>query len=62
MRGFQEISVSGSNEMAELVLNDSDTKWGQKCPMIARSWRNVWSSAIPFSKFPPEIRRATFVA
>jgi putative transposase len=57
---LKPIYTAPTAEMAELALNDFDTKWGQKYPMIARSWRNVWSNVIPFFKFPPEIRRVIY--
>jgi transposase-like protein len=38
---------------AERELAEFDKKWGEKYPMIARSWRTVWANVIPFFKFPP---------
>jgi len=54
---LKPIYTAPTAEAAELALNEFDGKWGQKYPMIARSWRNVWSNVIPFFKFPSEIRK-----
>lgn len=57
---LKPIYTAPTTEAAELALNDFDGKWGQKYPMIARSWRSVWANVIPFFKFPPEIRRVIY--
>jgi putative transposase len=57
---LKPIYTAPTAEAAELALNEFDGKWCQRYPMIARSWRNVWSNVIPFFKFPPEIRRVIY--
>lgn len=57
---LQPIYTAPTAEAAEIALDDFDKKWGQKYPMIARSWRNVWANVVPFFKFPPEIRRVIY--
>jgi putative transposase len=57
---LKPIYMASTAEAAEIALNTFDEKWGQKYPMIARSWRNVWGNVVPFFKFPPEIRRVIY--
>jgi transposase-like protein len=30
--------------------------------MISKSWRSRWTEAVPYFKFPPEIRKAVYTA
>jgi hypothetical protein len=32
--------------------------WGERCQMIADSWRDRWEHIIPFLALPAELRRA----
>jgi putative transposase len=34
--------------------------WGERYPMIARSWRESWEQVIPFLAFPPDVRRIIY--
>ena len=34
--------------------------WGQRFPMIVKSWRSAWTHVIPFFAFPPEVRRVIY--
>lgn len=46
--------------LAEQGLDQFETKWNVKYPMVGRSWRANWSRVIPFFAFSPEIRRAIY--
>lgn len=46
--------------LAEQGLDQFETKWNVKYPMVGRSWRTNWSRVIPFFAFSPEIRRAIY--
>jgi putative transposase len=35
-------------------------KWGERYPLIAKSWRANWSRLIPMFSYPEEIRRAIY--
>ena len=45
---------------AEKALADLEAKWGQKYPSIAPSWRRAWQELIPFSAFPPAVRKIIY--
>jgi putative transposase len=57
---LKPVYTAPTAEAAEMALNAFDDKWGQKYPMIAKSWRSVWANVVPFFKFPPEIRRVIY--
>ena len=37
-------------------LEDFDTKWSQKYPKIALSWRTNWANLATYFKYPQEVR------
>jgi transposase-like protein len=41
-------------------LNQFEAIWGQKYPLIVRSWRNNWAEIATFFKYPPEIRKIIY--
>ena len=49
-----------TKEIAELKLEDLDTKWGQKYPVVINSWRNNWHKLSTYFEYNPEIRRLVY--
>jgi putative transposase len=47
-------------ESAEAALDEFESKWQEKFPQIARSWRSCWMNIIPLFGYPPEIRKAIY--
>lgn len=47
-------------EAAAAALERFDSDWGERYPMIAKSWRDTWEHVIPFLAFPPEVRRVVY--
>ena len=49
---------------AEAALAELDAfeqgPWGKKFPTVVAAWRRAWSHVIPFSAFPPQIRRVIY--
>jgi transposase-like protein len=37
-----------------------DQQWGERYPMIAKSWRASWPQLTAFLDFPPELRRMVY--
>jgi putative transposase len=42
------------------ALGEFESQWGEKYPMIGRSWLNNWDRLSPFFAFPEAIRRAIY--
>lgn len=59
-RDLRSIYSAPSADEACRELDVFDQKWGMRYPMIAKSWRAVWSNVIPFFKFPEDIRHAIY--
>jgi putative transposase len=57
---LKPIYTAATADDAERELAEFDKKWGEKYPMVTRSWRTVWANVIPFFKFPPEIRKVIY--
>ncbi|MCO1333549.1 IS256 family transposase [Microbulbifer sp. OS29] len=41
---------------AEHALNELETKWGDKYPMVIKSWRGKWTTLSAYFKYPEYIR------
>ena len=46
---------AGQEELAQF-----EAAWGEKYPLIVRSWRNNWAEIATFFKYPPEIRKIIY--
>ena len=49
-----------SKEAAETALDDLEERWGQKYPIVIKSWRNKWDNLSVYFKYPEEIRRVIY--
>ncbi len=45
---------------AELALDDLDAKWGEKYPMVIKSWRSKWPTLSNYFKYPDYVRTAIY--
>ena len=43
-----------------MELDRFEDVWGNKYPLIVRSWRNNWAELSTFFKYPPEIRKLIY--
>ena len=49
-----------SREAAEAALDDLAERWGQKYPIVIKSWRSKWENLSVYFKYPEEIRRVIY--
>jgi len=49
-----------SKELAEGHLNTLEEKWGNKYPIVIKSWRNNWQKLSTFFKYAADIRRIIY--
>lgn len=45
---------------AETALDELDTKWGDKYPMVINSWRSKWPTLSAYFKYPDYVRTAIY--
>lgn len=57
---LKPIYTASSEEAGAEGLNHFEATWGDKYPLIVRSWRNNWVEISTFFKYPPEIRKIIY--
>lgn len=45
---------------AELALDDLEAKWGDKYPMVIKSWRGKWATLSTYFQYPDYVRTAIY--
>lgn len=45
---------------AETALDALEEKWGNKYPLVIKSWRKKWTNLSVYFKYPPDIRRVIY--
>jgi len=45
---------------AESALDELDAKWGEKYPMVIKSWRSKWPTLSAYFKYPDYVRTAIY--
>jgi putative transposase len=59
-RDLKPIYTAKDADAAQLALEAFDEKWGQRFPVITKSWLDAWEHVIPFLAFPDEVRRVIY--
>lgn len=57
---LKKIYQAPTVETANSALDDFELIWGEKYPVIVRSWRQNWEKITPFLNFPADIRRVIY--
>jgi putative transposase len=57
---LKPVYTAPSEAAASEQLEEFEQVWGQKYPLIVRSWRNNWTEISTFFKYPPEIRKIIY--
>lgn len=60
MADLKLVYKAETKELAEQRLLELDEKWGQKYPMVLRSWQNKWEELSAYFKYSAEIRRLIY--
>jgi putative transposase len=45
---------------AEIALDELETKWGDKYPMVIKSWRSKWPTLSAYFKYPDYVQTAIY--
>jgi len=46
--------------LAEIALDNLEEKWGERYPIVIRSWRKKWSNLPVYFKYPAPIRKVIY--
>ncbi|NTV45430.1 MAG: IS256 family transposase [Chlorobiales bacterium] len=60
MPDLKRVYQAMTREEAEQALDELETKWGKKYPMVIRSWRQNWAALSSFFNYPPAIRKVIY--
>jgi len=57
---LKPIYTAPSEDAAFAALDEFETIWGTKYPLVVQSWRRNWGEIATFFKYPPEIRKLIY--
>jgi len=60
MKDLKKVYQAGTLELAEYYLDELDQKWGEKYPVVIKSWRTNWTRLSNYFKYPEQIRRLIY--
>ena len=57
MVDLKRVYRASGKEAAESALDELDKAWGEKYPIVIKSWRTKWENLSVYFKYPEPIRR-----
>jgi putative transposase len=60
LKDLKLVYQASSKKVAGVKLDDLDSKWGKKYPVVIKSWRNNWEELTNYFKYPKEIRKLIY--
>ncbi len=60
MKDLKKVYRAISKQEAELELDKLEEKWGNKYPIVIKSWRNKWDNLSNYFKYPEPIRKVIY--
>lgn len=57
---LKPIYQAGTEGGAAQALDAFETTWGQKYPMVVRSWRANWTELVTFFRYPPALQKIMY--
>jgi putative transposase len=59
-KDLKPIYTAVDADAAAEALERFEADWGERYPMIGKTWRGTWEHVIPLLAFPPEVRRVVY--
>jgi putative transposase len=59
-RALKTIYTAATAEAAEQALDVFEAEYGDRYPMIVKTWRSRWENVIPFFAYPDPIRKVIY--
>jgi putative transposase len=60
MADLKGVYKAATLNAAEIALDELDAKWGDKYPMVIKSWRSKWPTLSAYFKYPEYVRTAIY--
>jgi putative transposase len=60
LKDLKKVYRAATKDLAEQRLNELDTTWGKKYPIVIKSWRANWERLSQYFKYPEHIRRIIY--
>lgn len=60
MRDLKPVYQAVSKEAAETALDELETAWGEKYPIVIQSWRRKWDNLSVYFRYPEPIRKVIY--
>ena len=60
LKDLKTVYAADIKDLAEQHLLELDEKWGQKYPMVLRSWQTKWEQLSTYFKYEPDLRRLIY--
>lgn len=59
-KDLRPIYTAVDADAALVALEQFEQAWGERYPMIGKTWHQAWEHVIPFLAFPPDVRRVVY--
>ncbi|HZW82754.1 MAG TPA: IS256 family transposase [Candidatus Deferrimicrobium sp.] len=60
LKDLKAVYRAATKDLAEQRLDELDSAWGKKYPIVVKSWRVNWEELSSYFKYPEEIRRIIY--
>lgn len=60
LRDLKRVYRAVSKEAAGTALDELENKWGEKYPIVIRSWRSKWDNLSVYFRYPEPIRKVIY--
>ncbi len=60
MKDLKPVYKAATKELAEQKLLELEEKWGEKYPLVIKSWNNNWDRLSHYFKYPGQIRKMIY--
>jgi transposase-like protein len=60
VKDLKKVYQAVSKQQAETELDRLEEKWGDKYPIVIKSWRNKWDNLSNYFKYPEPIRKVIY--
>ena len=60
MADLKPVYKALTKDAAEVALDELESRWGEKYPIVIKSWRNKWHNLSVYFKYPEDIRRVIY--